>query len=408
MKMSAEKITKKGIVESVFLALAAGIFCFTGCGITPGVTAAPEEPQEQVSEVTDGDPSEAEDRSAQETAPEGSAEEDAVKTADVNPAIKEEKAPLAEWVPERPLEDGYVWAQVHDDVFEERNGRKMIYLAAGEYVKVTEMQGWLMEAGVDPSAEIVDISGIDVSDMDMDEVFAALPNLQRIYMIDCGLDNDGYAKLQDDHPDIRIIWEIVLSHWTIRTDVVAFSSLKICADEFFMQNEEAYYLKYCTDLVALDLGHNYVSDLTFLEYMPNLKILILVDNVKAVEGERKYHLTDLSELQYVPHLRYLEFFANNVSDFSFMQYLTELEDLNISYNSVSSIEYMRNLPHLQRLWMEHTYIPYNEYVELTQLYPNAQIVYVGEGSIDQGWRSGAHYWAMRNMVKNNVIDDIYK
>ncbi len=91
-----------------------------------------------------------------------------------------------------------------------------------------------------------------------------------------------------------------------------------------------------------------------------------------------------------------------------MQYLTELEDLNISYNSVSSIQYMRNLPHLQRLWMEHTYIPYSEYVELTQLYPNAQIVYVGEGSIDQGWRSGPHYWAMRNMVKNNVIDDIYK
>lgn len=404
MKKNAERITKKGIIESTVLALLVGAFVITGCGGLNGASLSDVDAAKEQVSGSEESSNKAVETEKDGTVTEGESIPDEKTAATALPApVKHE-----DWVPERPLEDGYVWAQLHEDVYEERNGIRRIEFAAGEYKKVPEMVGWLMDAGVDPQSEVADISGIDVSDMDMDEVFAALPNLQRIYMIDCGLDNDGYAALQDAHPDIRIIWEIVLSHWKIRTDVVAFSSLKICADTFFMQNEEAYYLKYCTDLVALDLGHNYVSDLTFLRYMPNLKVLILVDNVKAVEGERKYHLTDLSELQYVPHLRYLEFFANNVSDFSFMQYLTELEDLNISYNSVSSIQYMRNLPHLQRLWMEHTYIPYNEYVELTQLYPNAQIVYVGEGSIDQGWRSGPHYWAMRNMVKNNVIDDVYK
>ncbi len=267
---------------------------------------------------------------------------------------------------------------------------------------------WIRENAIYREATYVDISHRDVRDVDIDAVISRLPNLERLVMIDCGLDNDRYAALQDRHPDIKIVWEIVLSHWTIRTDSVAFSTFKTTAEDFFMDNDEAYYLKYCNELVALDLGHNYVSDLSFLEYMPELRILILVDNVKYKDDTVTRHLTDLSELQYVPRLRYLEIFANNVSDFSFMQYLTELEDLNISYNSVSSIEYMTNLPNLKRLWMEHTYIPYSGYCTLRELYPNAQIVCVGEGSVDQGWRSGPRYVAMRRMFRENVIDDLYR
>ena len=267
---------------------------------------------------------------------------------------------------------------------------------------------WIKEHAIYREATYVDISHTDVNGVDIDTVIERLPNLERLVMIDCGLDNDGYASLQDRHPDIKIVWEIVLSHWTIRTDSVAFSTFKTTADDFFMENDEAYYLKYCNELVALDLGHNWVSDLSFLEYMPELKILILVDNVKYKEGDNYRHLTDLSELQYVPKLRYLEIFANNVSDFSFMQYLPELEDLNISYNSVSSIQYLTGFSNLKRLWMEETYISYNNYVYLTQLYPNAQIVYFGESSIDQGWRSGPRYYAMRRMFRENIIDDLYR
>lgn len=267
---------------------------------------------------------------------------------------------------------------------------------------------WIREHGIYKEASYVDISHNDVKDIDIDAVIEKLPNLERLVMVDCGLDNDGYAALQDRHPDIKIVWEIVLEHWTIRTDVVAFSTFKTTAEEFYLNNDEAYYLKYCNELVALDLGHNYVSDLSFLEYMPELKVLILVDNVKEKDGETLRHLTDLSEVGYCTKLRYLEIFANNVSDFSFMENLTELEDLNISYNSVSSIEYMQNMPNIKKLWMEHTYIPYSGYQTLCRLYPNARIVASGEGSVDQGWRSGARYVAVRRMFRENVIDDIYR
>ena len=277
-----------------------------------------------------------------------------------------------------------------------------------EAIANEEADAWIKEHHIWVPTEYADISHSDVRNVDMDRIISRLPNLKRLVMCDCGLNNDEYAALQDRHPEIKIVWEIQLSHWTIRTDSVAFSTFKTTAEEFYMNNDEAYYLKYCDELVALDLGHNYVSDLSFLEYMPELKILILVDNVKCKEGETLRHLTDLSEVRYCTKLRYLEIFANNVSDFSFMENLTELEDLNISYNSVSSIEYMRNLPNLKRLWMENTYIPYSSYLSLRQMYPGAQIIYSGEGSVDQGWRSGPRYYAMRRMFRDNYIDEIYR
>ncbi len=260
-------------------------------------------------------------------------------------------------------------------------------------------------------AEEADISYVDVKWMgiDMNNVLDSLPNLKKIYMIGCGYNNEEYAALQDAHPDIKIVWEIVLSYWTIRTDAVAFSTFKTCDDRFFLYNDEAYYLKYCTDLVALDLGHNFVSDISFLQYMPNLKILILVDNVKQVreDGYIEY-LSDLSMLKNCPKLRYLEIFAIHAQDLSFLEVCKDIEDLNISYTSVNSIEYLTDLPHLQRLWMENCGISYDDYIRLTEIYPEARIVYYGTGSIDQGWRDGDHYWAMRDMFFNNYVNPIYE
>ena len=293
-------------------------------------------------------------------------------------------------------------------VFEEEYVPRVVSEEELEQAADDEADAWIKEHHIYTQADYVDISHVDVRDVDIDKIIERLPNLTRLVMIDCGLDNDGYASLQDRHPDIKIVWEIVLEYWTIRTDVVAFSTFKTTAEEYYMMNEDAYYLKYCNELVALDLGHNYVSDLSFLEYMPELKVLILVDNVKEKDGETLRHLTDLSELQYCTKLRYLEIFANNVSDFSWMENLTELEDLNISYNSVSSIQYMTNLPNLKKLWMEHTYISYDGYCRLRQMYPNARIVCDGEGSVDQGWRTGPRYTAIRRMFRENVIDDLYR
>lgn len=259
-------------------------------------------------------------------------------------------------------------------------------------------------------AEEADISYNDVKwlGVDMGKVLDSLPNLKRIYMIGCGLTNAEYAALQDSHPNVRIIWEINLNYWTLRTDAVGFTTFNSAGQSWWMTNEDAYYLRYCTDMVALDLGHNRVTDLSFLQYMPNLKVLLLVDNLERIdESGRMVHISDFSWLKYCPKLRYLEIFVSDAKDLSFLKYCREIEDLNISYTLVDSIEYLKDLPNLQRLWMEGTYVSYEDFQTLTEIYPNATLVYYGTGSIDQGWRDGPHYWAMRNMVLNNVIDPVY-
>ena len=56
-------------------------------------------------------------------------------------------------------------------------------------------------------------------------------------------------------------------------------------------------LKYCTDLQALDLGHQAITDISVIgDYLTQLRILILVDN----------KVNDLTPLSKLKHLHYLE------------------------------------------------------------------------------------------------------
>lgn len=244
----------------------------------------------------------------------------------------------------------------------------------------------------------LDISGTDLKNFDLGAVIDAMPYLQKVTMINCGLDNAGYAALQDAYPYVRMIWEIKLTKRTLRTDAVGFSTLIANESDGRLNDAECYYLKYCTDLVALDLGHNYLHDISFLEYMPNLKIFIIVDSGG---------LRDLSPLKNCPKLEYLEFFVNRVSDLSFLQYTPHIRELNISYNPIYSNEYLKNLPELEKLWCEATGIPAAQINELRAIYPNATIVNVGSGSVDQGWRQGRRWQAMRSILKENRVNDIF-
>lgn len=275
----------------------------------------------------------------------------------------------------------------------------------GELVWELDVDG----VGITPDIRELDLSGHDLAALDIDiyTLFGLLRNLEKADMCQCGFSNDEMSALQDAFPEIKIVWEIKLSHWTVRTDAVAFSTMKTCSQTFYLKDEEAKYLKYCTDLVALDLGHNYVTDLSFLQYMPELKILILVDNVKGWENGKIRRIDDLSMLQYVPKLEYLEFFCDGVKDISFLQYTPNLVDLNISYNPISDATYLFELPKLERLFLEHTRIPYSEFERLKETYPDAQLEYYGEGSIDHGWRKHERYYAMRDMFKNNYVHPLF-
>lgn len=257
--------------------------------------------------------------------------------------------------------------------------------------------------------EEIDLSGTEIGGVQgidyLTDALSRFGRLKKVDMCDCGLDNETMEGLTKRFPDIKFVWKVTLGLWTIRTDCVAFSTLKDGTITYRLTNDDVKVLKYCTDMVALDLGHNKVTDISFLQYMPELRILILVDN--RVEGHDDQYISDLSWLKYTPKLRYLEFFVGSVSDISFLYDLPELVDLNISYNPISEVEYLMKLPKIERLYLEHTLLTEEDYKLLQEIYPDAQVVYYGEGSVDQGWREHERYFAMIDMFHNNYVHELF-
>lgn len=271
----------------------------------------------------------------------------------------------------------------------------------------TEWETTILEVVVKSTDTELDLNGKVVPDLDaFITQLESLPALKHVELCDSNLTNEQMEILMARFPQIKFVWKITLGLWTIRTDAVAFSTLKDGTINYRLTNEDTRVLKYCTDMVALDLGHNKVTDLSFLQYMPELRILILVDNWIGEVAEP--YLNDLSMLKYCPKLMYLEFFVGDVTDISVLAELKEMVDLNISYNPISDVTPLLNFPKLERLYLEHTNMTEADYNLLKETYPDAYIVYYGEGSVDQGWRTHDRYFAMIDMFHNNYVHDLFK
>lgn len=113
----------------------------------------------------------------------------------------------------------------------------------------------------------------------------------------CGLDDATMGRLSDAFPAKKLIWEIDLGFWgTLRTDARAYSTRSRKTDAEManrMTSEDIAPLKYCTDLIALDLGHQLIEDISCLASLKNLQVLILADN----------RISDLSPLSELTELR---------------------------------------------------------------------------------------------------------
>lgn len=236
------------------------------------------------------------------------------------------------------------------------------------------------------------------------ELLRKFPNLEQVDMCDCGFNNEEMDAINQDLPDIKVVWRIRINRWSFRTDAVAFSTYQPKVITYMMNNEDAKAFKYCTDLRALDLGHNAITDYSFLQYLPELRILIVADNIDRQYGG---YVKNLQYVRYCTHLQYFEFFISQVSDMSFLHDLPELKDLNLCYTKVNDLSVFKDLPNLERLWLNCCGITYDDYQQLKEWHPNATIMYGHAGSTDQGWREHSRYWAMRQSFANNYLHEAF-
>ena len=241
----------------------------------------------------------------------------------------------------------------------------------------------------DTATDMLDLNNQKVGNFnEFQQTLNLFYNLKRVEMCGSGVSNENMEILCSDHPNIKFVWRVYMGQWSLRTDDIAFSVLIVNYRHNRLRTKDVQVLKYCPDLQALDLGHQALTDLSWVpEYVPKLRILILADN----------NISDLTPLGELKHLHYLEFFVNKVTDVSPLGNCKELVDLNISYNPIRDVTALYDLPIIERLWMESTYVPPKQIQTLKESHPDAKVVDVGSGSVDQGWRSHQRYFDMIDM-----------
>ena len=224
---------------------------------------------------------------------------------------------------------------------------------------------------------------------------AQMPNLTYIEFgtqNQSGLDNETLADLRTRWAEkgVKVVWTIKLprTDYTCRSDATAFSTLHQTNSKR-LEGYQVAVLQYATELRALDLGHNWIFDIDWIEPLKELRVLILSDN----------RITDISPLADKP-LEYLEMFNNRVKDISCLEGKETLIDLNLCNTHVGDLSVLYTLPNLKRVWM-------GDIDELTKDTVNAYLAEKGDTleaynfttkyPTEGGWRTHDRYEIIKAM-----------
>ena len=238
----------------------------------------------------------------------------------------------------------------------------------------------------------MDISGAGSVDVaEVETAASLLPKLKKVVMSDCGVSDEEMDALDQRHPEVRYVWTVYFSIYALRTDATFFCAADVPYlnyDAPVLGDAQLYPVRYCRDMIALDLGHMWIEDLSFLYNMPKLQYLILV-------GGRFRDITPIGSLQ---DLKYLEIFQTMPRDISPLLNCKKLEQLNICYCSGFDISPLKEMKQLKRLWYAGLG-PYRG-AELIEALPDTQVycpISDPDGSTGGGWREDEAYYEMRDV-----------
>ena len=245
-------------------------------------------------------------------------------------------------------------------------------------------------------AEAIDLGKVKVGADEYKAFFKfldKLPNLKKVDMFATEITRRRIEQLAERYPDVEFGWTMIVGNHRVRTDATAFSTRH--SDQASRHgNEDFSVLKYCKNLQALDIGHNKVTDLSFLYDLPHLKVLIVVDN----------RFRDITPIASLKELEYLELFFNDVRDVTPLRDMTSLIDLNICYNRIQDLSPLEGLTGLERLWISHSNshnvtIPMDEEQvnRLVEALPDTQVDSTARTAVEGGWRDHPHYQVVLRM-----------
>ena len=220
----------------------------------------------------------------------------------------------------------------------------------------------------------------------VETALAYFPAVERVSMRGAFLDNEAMAAFREAHrEDYKVVWTVDCGSLVVSTDTTYVMPYKFGVAYFF--DEETYNLRYCEDVICVDMGHMAIHNADFAQYMPKLKYLILAHT----------QIMDISPLEHCKSLVFLELDWSIVRDYTPLLGCTALEDLNLGKT------YADITPILEMDWLKHLWIldrSADVQIRLqerfgeteTELYMNG--MYTAGG----GWRDLPNYYAMRDAL----------
>lgn len=238
---------------------------------------------------------------------------------------------------------------------------------------------------VPTDTEEIDISGYTVSSVEeIEAVLPYFPNLQKVVMCGCGIGNEAMDDLNQRYEDIRFVWSVYMGPILLRTDATYFVPVKWGVQ---VTTEDLYNLRYCTDMVCIDIGHMEVSSCEWAAYMPDLKYLLMADT----------QVSDLTPLTNLKNLIYLELFLTRVTDLSPLVGCTALEDLNLCY-TYGDPRPLLEIKSLKNIWWSGGWGLSAYGQQFRENNPDIRLEYNTLSSTGGGWRELPNYYDMRDLL----------
>ncbi len=218
----------------------------------------------------------------------------------------------------------------------------------------------------------------------VEEELAYFPDLQKVLLCGSLLDNEVMSAFREDRrEDYQVVWTVQCGEMAVRTDSPYFMPTKYHV--YYFHDEDAVNLRYCEDMISVDLGHMTIRKIDWVEYMPNLTYLVLAhSDIRSIEPIRS-----------CKKLKFLELDWSAVQDYSPLTDCTALEDLNLG-NTGRKIDSICEMTWLKHLWMVGC--PEYSVARATQALPDTTIMGSGSATVANGWRELPNYCAMRDVM----------
>ena len=240
----------------------------------------------------------------------------------------------------------------------------------------------------------LDLSNRTIDDpAEAEKAIEAMAHLEKLYLCDCNLPYETLDEMRSRHDDCEIVWRVYLNGVGCRTDADNFCMSKYSNDWGFLPYANAEPIKYCRNMVTLDLGHGNFDRIDFVETMPHLKYLMIVGAP----------VTSLEPLRDSKELYYLEMFFTNVRDLEPIVGLQSLKHLNISHCRFDDYTQLFEMTQLERLWWVDSGLTEAQQQELREALPNTKMCFYAwdDNAVGGYWRDDPSYREMRDNLGMN-------